>query len=492
MNRSTNLLLLLIVLCALVLGSETRATQAQEVPNQQAAPAQTKLASDAIPAARMQGYADLAVNWMREYLQIDTSNPPGSEMRAAAWFKKILDREGIENRVFEYAPGRGNVWARIPASTANKKRPLILLSHEDVVTSDAARWKFPPFSGAISEGVMYGRGAQDMKSEGLAHLVALVMLKREQVALGRDVIFLATADEEVDDTGTDWMIANQRDLLGNPEFLITEGGENPLENGRVKYVGVDVAEKAPFWLHLVAHGQPGHGSRPIADSAPDRLVRALQRIIEYRTELKVLPVTEQFLSAMAAYESPARARQFRNVRQAIRDKQFQQEVDSSLNYMLRNTISLTMLGGSQQTNVLPGQAWANLDVRLLPGEDPQQFLEAMRKVVGDSNVRVEPLKRFKKSNASPMDSALMAAIRRVSAHYFPGTPVLPRLSSGYTENERFRQLGVISYGYSPYTSTPDEGASEHGDNERIRVEELRRGFRVLYDVVNEVAGAARN
>lgn len=456
-----------------------------------AAPAQTKLASESIPPERISAYADLAVNWMREYLQIDTSNPPGNEMRAVAWFKKILDEEGIENRAFEFAPGRGNIWARIPATTSQKKRPLILLSHEDVVSSEAARWKFPPFSGAISDGVMYGRGAQDMKSEGLAHLVALVMLKREKVALDRDVILLATADEEVDDIGTDWMIANQRVLLGDAEFLITEGGENPLENGRVKYVGIDVAEKAPFWLKLVARGRPGHGSRPIAGSAPDRLVRALQRLIEYRTELKVLPMAEQFLSAMASYESPARARQFRNLRQAIRDKQFQQEVeqDSSLNYMLRNTIALTMMGGSQQTNVIPGEAWANLDVRLLPGEDPQQFLEAIRKVVADPSVQVEPLKPFKESNASPMDTPLMSAIRKVSAHYFPGVPVVPRLSSGYTENQRFRQLGVISYGYSPYTATPGEGGSEHGDNERIRVEELRRGFRVLYDVVNELAGA---
>ncbi|MGB9105701.1 MAG: M20/M25/M40 family metallo-hydrolase, partial [Terriglobales bacterium] len=163
--------------------------------------AQTKLPSDSIAPQRIQGYADLAVNWMRQYLQLDTSNPPGNEMRAAAWFKKILDEEGIENRVFEYAPGRGNVWARIPATGGEKKRPLILLSHEDVVTSDASRWKFAPFSGAVAGGEMYGRGAQDMKSEGLAHLVVMVMLKREKVALDRDVIFLATADEEVDDTG---------------------------------------------------------------------------------------------------------------------------------------------------------------------------------------------------------------------------------------------------------------------------------------------------
>ena len=454
------------------------------------AAAQTPLASDAVPPARMQHYAGLAVDWMRQYLQIDTTNPPGNEMRAAQWFKKILDREGIENRLFEYQPGRGNIWARVPATAGDKQRPLILLSHEDVVTADASHWRVPPFSGAVVDSQMYGRGAQDMKCEGLAQLVALVMLKREKVPLDRDVILLATADEEADDTGTDWMIAHHPELLENAEFEITEGGENALIDGRVRYIGVDVAEKAPFWLHLVAHGTPGHGSRPIADSAPNRLVRALDRILSYRSELKVLPVAEQFLAVMAVYEPPARARLFRNIRLAIHDKQAQQQIeqDYSLNYLLRDTISLTMLGGAQQTNVIPDEAWANLDVRLLPGSDPQPFLEQIRKVVADPDVTVEPLKKFEGSNASPIETALMAAIRTVSARYFPGTPVVPRLSSGYTENQRFRKLGVVSYGYSPYTATPEEGATEHGDNERIRLEELRRGFRVLYDVVNQVAG----
>ena len=473
---------LILSLCSLTVVGQVPAPSAAQKP---------VLASDSIPQDRMQKYADLAVEWMRQYLQVDTTNPPGNEDRVVAWFKKILDAEGIENRTFEFAPGRGNIWARIAATSSNKKRPLILLSHTDVVTSDPSHWKVPPFSAEVVDGAMYGRGAQDMKSEGLAQLVVLVMLKREKVALDRDVILLATGDEEVDDRGTDWMIANQRDLLGNPEFLMTEGGENPLENGKVKYIGIDVAEKSPFWIHIVAHGRPGHGSRPIADSAPNRLVRALEKIVAYRTELKLLPVADEFLTAMAAYETPQRARWFRNLRQSLKEAAFQREVeqDPSLNYMLRDTISLTMLGGSKQTNVIPAEAWANLDVRLLPGDDPQAFLTLMKKVVDDPEVTVEPLRKeqFQPANASPIDTPLMAAIRKTAAKYFPSAPVVPRMSSGYTENQRFRQLGVISYGYSPYTATPEEGSSEHGDNERIRVEELRRGYRVLYDVVNEVA-----
>jgi len=453
-----------------------------------------QMASSRIPADHLQRYSDLAVTWLQEYLRIDTTNPPGNEMRTVAFYKRILDQEGIENRVFEYALGRGDLWARIPhmTSASEAKRPIILLNHMDVVTSDAAHWKVPPFSGEIKDGYLWGRGAQDMKDEGLAQFVTMVMLKREKVALDRDVIFLAVADEEAEGTGTDWFIAHQRDLLENAEFLINEGGENLLENGKVKYVGVDVGEKTTYWLRVVAHGRPGHGSRPNPDSAPNRLVRALDRIIAYRTPLRVLPVVEEFLRDMAPQESSAdRAAEFRNIKKAIEDKKFQEKVekDESLNFLLRDTLSLTMMGGSEQTNVIPTEAWANLDVRILPGGDPKAVLEAVRQVVNDPNVTVEPMNdEFRVANYSGTDNALFAAIRQTAATYFPGAPVVPHITSGYTENQRYRPLGINAYGFNPYTATEEEGNTEHGNDERIRVEEVRRGPRVLLDVVVAVAG----
>ena len=477
------------VFIVIALCSQSTWSLAAEAPQ---TPSQPRLASQAIPADRLQHYSDLAFQWMQDYLRIDTTNPPGNEMRAAVFFKEILDQEGIENRVFEYAPGRANLWARLPHTNAEPQRPIVLLNHMDVVTSDASHWRVPPFSGSVLNASMYGRGAQDMKDEGLAQLVVMVMLKREKVPLNRDVIFLAVSDEEVGGSGTDWMIANQRDLLGNAEFLINEGGENLIEGGKAKFLSVDVGEKATFWLRVVAHGRPGHGSRPNPESAPNRLVRALDKIINYHTPLKVLPVVEEFLHDMAPYEPPARARQFQNVRQAIQDKKFQNEIeaDESLNYLLRATISLTMLGGSRQTNVIPPEAWANLDVRLLPGDDPQHFLESIRQVVADPNVTIEPESTdFRIANASPTDTALFQAIREVSKQYFPGTPIVPRLTSGYTENQRYRPLGINCYGFTPYLATAEEGSTEHGNDERIRVEEIRRGPRVLYDVVAAVAGA---
>ncbi len=439
----------------------------------------------------MQRYGDLAQRWLQEYLQIDTTNPPGNEDRATSWMKKILDAEDIENRVFEVAPGRSLLWARVPARVAPKKRSLILLNHTDVVTSDSKQWTHPPFSGAVDRGVMYGRGAQDMKNEGVAQLVAMVMLKREKIPLDRDVLFIATPDEEVDDIGADWVLRGHTDLLENAEFLINEGGVNLEENGRVRYVGVDVGEKSPLWLRLTAHGKAGHGSRPLPESAPNRLVRALDRLLTWETPLQLLPQVELFLQRMAPLESGRRAAWFRDPRRAMKDPKFRAFVrsDPELGYMFRNTISLTMMGGSQQTNVIPSEAWANLDVRLLPGEQPEQFLEQLKRAIKDPAISVAPLGTFHKANSSPADTALFRAIEHVSARYFPGAPVTPHLDSGYTESQRYREVGIACYGFSPYQVTEEENHSEHANDERVRVEQVRRAPRVLFDIVADVAAA---
>ncbi len=206
----------------------------------------------------------------------------------------------------------------------------------------------------------------------------------------------------------------------------------------------------------------------------------------------VLPVVEEFLRDMAPYEAPERTRLFRNLRRALRDPHFEQQVDhdESLNFLLRNTISITMLHGSEQTNVIPSEAWANLDVRLLPGEDGSQFLQTLRRVIDDPDVTVEPVPGyFRTANFSPTNTELYAAIRQVAGRYFPGAPVVPLLTSGYTENQRYRPLGMVAYGFTPYTETDAEGSTEHGADERIRVEEVRRGPRILFDVVMTVAAA---
>ena len=448
-----------------------------------------KLPSASLSKEKQAAYSHLAVKLATEYFQVDTTNPPGNEAKAAAFFKKVFDAEGIENQVFEVKPGRDNILARLHGSGA--QRPIILLSHEDVVTSTPELWKHPPFSAAVDNGVMYARGSEDMKNEAIAHLVTMIMLKRENVPLDRDVIFMATADEEVDDIGSEWMIANKKDLFANAEFLVTEGGRDRVdEKGNVQYVGINSAGKIPFWLVLTTRGNAGHGSRPLPDSAANRLVRALDRVISYKTEMTVLPVVDQFFKAMSRYETGARKQQFMNVRESLKDPKFRQSIEDNenLNYMFRNTITLTQMEGSHQTNVIPAVATAHLDVRLMPGEDPGKFLAAITKVVNDPKVEIKAERPSKQGKASPIDTVLMTAIRNAAAHYFPNTPVTPWMDSGYTENEMYRQLGIVCYGFNPYTTTDDESHSEHNNNERIRVDELRRGPLVMFDVVAQVAG----
>lgn len=450
-----------------------------------------KLPSAAVPADRMNAYADLAVQWMQAYLRVNTSNPPGNEMRAVDFYRKVFEAEGIEYKVFEFdkSKDRGNIIAWLKGSGA--KRPLILLNHEDVVTSDPKRWTHGPFSGDNDKGYLWGRGAQDMKGEGLAQLVAMVMLKREKAPLDRDVIFLATADEEAEGTGTDWMIANQKELFGNAEYLLTEGGYNERrKDGSIESIGIDVAEKSPFWLKVTAHGKPGHGSHPLIDSAPNRLVRALNKLIHYQTPLVITPVVDEYMKAMEPHATPERKKFYREVRARINDPAFRAIMaKDDENPQFRNTITLSMLGGSKQTNVIPGDAWANLDVRLLPGQDPKAFLEEMRKVVDDPNVSVEPLSAdFRVSNSSSTKTELWEVIKKVEGHYNPGAPVAPGLTSGYTENQRYRTLGINSYGWSPYNTLLADSMTEHGDDERIEVEQVRQGFRLYYDVILGVAG----
>jgi len=428
-------------------------------------------------------YKNMAVDLMQQYLRINTSNPPGNEMATAQFLKSTLAREGVQSEIFEYTPGRANIIARIKGD--GSKRPIILLSHMDVVTADAAKWRVDPFSGEILEGSIYGRGALDMKSEGLLQLMTMIIIAREKPHLTRDVIFLATADEEVGDTGSIWMIANKSDLFKDAEYLVTEGGDNLREGKSVKYVGVDVAEKAPYWLQLTATGEPGHGSRPIADSAPNRLIRAMDKIVDYETPMKVLPAVEKFFRDIAPLQPVDVRAKFENVREAIKDPKFVKFVAGSreYNFMFRNTIALTMMNGSKQTNVIPNAATCNLDVRLLPGENPQLLLAELEKVIADPTIKVENINGFKPPNSSPIDTDLFRAVSTVEKSHHPEAIITTRMLSGYTESQLYRQLGIICYGWSPIATTSQENEGVHGNNERITVENVREGTQEMYEVL---------
>lgn len=437
-------------------------------------------------------YQGRAVELLQQYFRLDTSNPPGNERRAAEFFCRLLSEEGIECQVFEIAPGRANAYARLRGD--GSKRPLILLNHTDVVQADASQWSVPPFSGAIRDGLVYGRGAQDMKSEGVLQAMVMIALKRENIALSRDVIFLAVADEEVGAKGTEWMLANKRELVAGAEYLINEGGENIVENGKVPFWAVDVAEKSTFWLRLTARGEAGHGSVPIRDSAPNHLARALGRVVDYETPLRVLPIAQQQICDEARVKFPKEADRLCRLGENLDDAVFRKRVtgNADWNYLLRNTISLTVMRGGPQTNVIPSEAVAELDVRLLPGEAPQKFLAEIRRVVADDSIAIEPITEIRMPNSSPVDNELWNVFREVVGRHYPQAQVSPHLISSYTENQIYRQLGIAAYGFCPFVTTEQEALTPHGNDERIGVERFQRGLPVLYDVVARVAGRSRN
>jgi acetylornithine deacetylase/succinyl-diaminopimelate desuccinylase-like protein len=240
---------------------------------------------------------------------------------------------------------------------------------------------------------------------------------------------------------------------------------------------------------LTATGRGGHGSIPIADSAPNRLARAMVRVVNWQTPIRLLPSVEEFFHQIASQQKEPRASQFRHIRESLQDPEFVKWItaDADYNYMLRGTISLTMMKGSQQTNVIPDTASCEFDVRLLPGEDPHAFEEEMRKVVADPAIEIQPISKYRPPNSSPTDSMLYHLIDTVVHEYNPQALITPTLNSGYTESQMYRPLGINAYGFVPIEISPEIDDTQHAANERIPVEQLRRGVKMYYEVVARAA-----
>jgi len=444
------------------------------------------LAAPASPADKV--YADMAVELLQRYLRVDTTNPPGNELKAALFYKEILEKEGIPVQIDEFAPGRANLLATLAGSGA--KRPLVLANHMDVVPAEPARWSVSPFAGVVKEGAIYGRGAVDMKSEGILHLVALIRLKREKPPLDRDVIFLGTADEEVNFQGALRALAPEgfREQLRKAEYLITEGGENRVDaDGRPLYFGLQAAQKGAYWLTLKASGRTGHGSRPIAESALNRLIRALERIRLWHTEMRVLPSVARFCRDQVEHLTPPQSEWYKDIAEAIQDPAVARTVydDESVSALLRNTVSITVARAGTATNVIPGRAEAELDVRLLPGQDPAAFLAEITKIIDDPSVEVVPPSHFYQASESAIDTELFHSIERVVAKHYPGVPVTTKMSTGATESALYRPVGIIAYGFTPLLMTQEEDASQHSDDERVRESSVRDSAAIFYEVVAE-------
>jgi len=331
----------------------------------------------------------------------------------------------------------------------------------------------------------------DMKSLGIAQFVTLLTLKRAKIPLKRDVIFLATADEEAGGLkGAGWFVKNHRELVANAEFLLNEGGNNIVEtDGRVMAIGVGPSEKAPAWLRLTATGEPGHGSTPRPDSSVNRLLRALNRLIDYTPPIRLAPVVEQSFRSVAALLPERQAAKYANIREAIKDPEFlrQLESDPFARSIIRNTVSITMLQGSNKINVIPPAAYAEIDTRIAPGENLDRWIAELRGVIKDDSIKIEPILSFE-ANDSPTDSELVKAVAAISKQRFPEAIIAFPVLAGFTDSHYFRDLGVMSYGFSPFVAAPrDLGGGYHGNDERIGKNAYVDGVRFFYEVVERLA-----
>ena len=427
---------------------------------------------------------DEAIEKLREYVRIDTTNPPGNETRGVEWLKQIFQAEGIPCETAESAPGRGNIVARLPG--AGKEPALILLSHIDVVPANREYWTLDPYAGELRDGYVWGRGTVDMKAQGIAQLVAFLMLYRTRTPLRRDVIFLATADEEAGgDYGAGWVVKNRPEWFAGAGFLLNEGARSHAdETGKPAYFGVGPTEKTPAWVKLTARGRPGHGSLPIPDSAVNRLIAALERLRIYEPPLELTPAIEHALASQAQFmERPWRSR-FRNLREFIKQRDARAELAQfpGVLALLTNTISITGLEGTKKINVIPPVATALLDCRLLPGWSIDRWLAEVRRIIDDDTIKVETVLNFPPT-VSPVHSPLYETIARAVARLHPGTGVAQSVSAGFTDSHLFRERGVTSYGFGPFALSDADTMRAHGNDERMPVKAFTHGVRLTWEVV---------
>jgi len=428
-------------------------------------------------------------------LRFDTMDPPGNEKPAADYLKQVLEKEGIPTQVFSLEPNRPNVVARLKGN--GKKRPLLIMAHTDVVNVDPAKWKFGPFSATRNGGYVYGRGTVDDKDNVAAALMTALTLKRLNVPLDRDVIFLFESGEEGSTrVGIQFMV-NQHFAEIDAEFCLAEGGGVVRQGGAVKYASVQTVEKIPRAIELTARGVAGHGSVPLKSNPIVHLAEAVAAVAKWRTPIRINDTTGAYFSKLAEISKPEEARWYRDIlssdpkRVQAADEYFLENEPRHAS-VLRTSISPNQFNAGYRINVIPSEAKAMLDVRTLPDEDPARFLDQVRKVVNDPSVTVTWAARDVRpgSSVAKLDSDVFKALEaNVTKTY--KAPILPTMSTGATDMAYLRSKGIQCYGIGPATDLEDGplGFGAHSDQERILESELLRFARFNWDVVVDVARA---
>jgi acetylornithine deacetylase/succinyl-diaminopimelate desuccinylase-like protein len=443
--------------------------------------------ADEVPS--LERIAARAPDLLARYIRIDTSNPPGNEIEGARFLADLLEAEGITTSILESEPGRASLYARLPGT--GRRKALLLLNHIDVVPVDRSEWHHEPYGGEIEDGVVYGRGALDCKGVAVAQLLAMIALKRAGDFLDRDLVFLATADEETGGRlGAGWLIDEHFDLLRDVEFVLNEGGFIHRDPGKPLIYNLNAAEKAPCWFRVTAQGEPGHASRPPAATAVTRLVEALGRLVSWRPPIEVGPIVAGYYAGYADID-PANARRYRDLERSLQtDKDFRHAFisDPGAAALVRDTLTPTVLHASSKTNVVPATAWAEVDSRLLPGHECAKFLNMVRARVADvPQVRIDPAGVSFPASESPLENELTAAVERVAAAEGERAVVLPGLLTGFTDSHWFRERGVAAYGFAPIEATPEQRHAIHGPEESVGAIALEKGVERLVRLIRELS-----
>jgi acetylornithine deacetylase/succinyl-diaminopimelate desuccinylase-like protein len=429
-----------------------------------------------------------AVKFLGDLVKIDTSNPPGNETRAAEYIKSVLAADGIPAQIYESAPGRGNIVARLKGS--GKKKPLLLMGHLDVVGVERDKWKLDPFGATIKDGYLYGRGSVDDKSMDAANLEVFLLLHRMKVPLDRDVILLAEAGEEgTSQFGIDFMVAKHWDEIAC-EYALNEGGDVPEENGKVQYVAVSTTQKVPRGFSLVAHGTSGHGSAPRVDNAIAHLAAAVDKTSRWEAPMRLNETTRRFFQQMAKISTPERAQLYAHVEDpAVQQKLH--ETQPAYYSMLRTSLVPTIIKGGFRSNVIPAEAEARFDVRALPDENMAELKAALAKLINDPAITFVDAENTNARPATPpsgLDTDGFHALERAAQKVFPGVPTIPIMQVGATDSAQLRARGVQAYDIGTVMSTEDLKRI-HGNDERIQIAGYGKFVQFLYTATVDLAGA---
>ena len=431
------------------------------------------------------------VKILSDIIRINTVNPPGDELPAALYYKKLFEDVGLKPEILKPSETRANLIVRLKGS--GQVGPLILLSHLDVVGVEKEKWKHDPFGAAIDDGFLYGRGAIDDKGMGALFAEIVLQIVRCKIPLRRDILFVACADEEAGGKqGICWLIENHRDKI-EAEAAINEGGRIKLNNGRVEYVAIQNAEKVPYHVHLKVKGTPGHASVPLPDNAIFRLAQALTKIEEYKTPLKLNDTTRAVFKGVAELDPDSPTGFFaRNVEDPLIGGYAREQLTRHpyLNSILRNSIAPTIFKSGVRENVLPSEAEATLNCRLLPGERVEEFIAELKKAVADDGVEIS----YRQGKAagvgpSPTSHEVFQALASSAVKSWPGAKVFPFMSTGATDSAELRAIGVACYGILPFPLTETDEARMHGHDERVSLPSFSEGLAFMYRALEEAAFA---